>query len=92
MEYSHNQGSRDLGYENIPMTRDAKLRLFVNIPLLTLPFHQNIHMARAFRNILHCAHFVGGKFKKIAKNWVLEGKISGALNLFTLRELRNFQF
>jgi hypothetical protein len=35
-EYSHNQGSRDIGYENIPMTRDAKLRLFVNIPLFTL--------------------------------------------------------
>jgi hypothetical protein len=36
MEYSHNQGLRDIGYENIPMTRDAKLRLFVNLPLLTL--------------------------------------------------------
>jgi hypothetical protein len=45
MEYSHNQGLRDIGYENIPMTRDAKLRLFVNLPLLTLS-HQNIHMAR----------------------------------------------
>jgi len=29
-------GLRDIGYENIPLTRDAELRLFVNIPLLTL--------------------------------------------------------
>jgi len=29
-------GLRDIAYENIPLTRDAKLRLFVNIPLLTL--------------------------------------------------------
>jgi hypothetical protein len=36
MEYSHNWGLRDIGYDNIPMTRDAKLRLFVNIPLVTL--------------------------------------------------------
>jgi hypothetical protein len=36
MEYPHNRGLRDIGYENIPMTRDVKLRLFVNIPFLTL--------------------------------------------------------
>jgi len=35
--------------------------------------------------------FVGGN-SKILKKWGLEGKISGALNLFTLCEFKNFQF